>query len=185
MVAVGQACVVALGGVHGCLGGMCGCSGGVCVVAWEVCMVAPGACMVAWGACVVASGVCVVAPGGHAWFFLGAHAWFLPGGMRGFFWGVCMVFSGEACMVFPGGGMHRIRRDTVNERAVRILLECILVLLYPFEAMSVSQSFSFRCEQSLTLRRAYSASGIRSTAPSSACTTYSPGNSTLQKTFAY
>ena len=30
-------------------------------------------------------------------------------------------------MVFPGGGMRRIRRDTVNERAVRILLECILV----------------------------------------------------------
>ena len=25
------------------------------------------------------------------------------------------------------GGMHRIRRDTVNEWAVRILLECILV----------------------------------------------------------
>ena len=26
------------------------------------------------------------------------------------------------------GGVHRIRRDTVNERAVRILLECILVV---------------------------------------------------------
>ena len=26
------------------------------------------------------------------------------------------------------GGVRRIRRDTVNERAVRILLECILVL---------------------------------------------------------
>ena len=26
------------------------------------------------------------------------------------------------------GGVHRIRRETVNERAVRILLECILVL---------------------------------------------------------
>ena len=25
------------------------------------------------------------------------------------------------------GGMHGIRRDTVNERAVSILLECILV----------------------------------------------------------
>ena len=37
-----------------------------------------------------------------------------------------MVVRG-ACMV-AGGGMRRIRRDTVNERAVRILLECILVL---------------------------------------------------------
>ena len=27
-----------------------------------------------------------------------------------------------------GGGMRGIRRDTVNERVVRILLECILVL---------------------------------------------------------
>ena len=27
-----------------------------------------------------------------------------------------------------GGGVNGIRRDTVNERAVRILLECILVL---------------------------------------------------------
>ena len=31
-----------------------------------------------------------------------------------------------------GGGVHRIRRDTVNERAVRILLECILVSEIPF-----------------------------------------------------
>ena len=29
-------------------------------------------------------------------------------------------------MVFLGG-VHRIRGDTVNERVVRILLECILV----------------------------------------------------------
>ena len=39
---------------------------------------------------------------------------------------------GEACMVVGGhawlqGGVHRIRPDTVNERAVHILLECILV----------------------------------------------------------
>ena len=65
-------------------------------------------------------GVCVVAGGmrgyrGHAWL-QGAcvvdergHAW-LPRG---------------ACVVV--GDVHRIRRDTVNERAVRILLECILV----------------------------------------------------------
>ena len=72
-------------------------------------MVAPvGACVVALvGACVVAPGVaCVVAPGGHAWL--------LPGGMRGCSW---------------GGHVWDTTRygDTVNERAVRILLECILV----------------------------------------------------------
>ena len=56
-----------------------------------------------WGVCMVARGACVVA-GGCAW---------LLGGMPG-------------CR---GGGVRRIRRDTVNERAVRILLECILVFL--------------------------------------------------------
>ena len=61
-------------------------------------------------------GACVVAPGGvHGCSGGGGHAWFLPGGMPGFFRG-----GGQ-------GGMRRIRRDTVNERAVRILLECILV----------------------------------------------------------
>ena len=44
--------------------------------------------------------------GGRVWLWAGA--WW--GGMR-----VCC------------GGVHRIRPDTVNERAVRILLECILV----------------------------------------------------------
>ena len=54
-------------------------------------------------------------------------------------WGVCMVARGRAWLLggVPGcwgaclvaGGVHRIRRDTVNERAVRILLECILVFL--------------------------------------------------------
>ena len=49
---------------------------------------------------------------GHAWFFpVGGHAWF---------------FLGGACVVL--GGVHRIRRDTVNERTVRILPECILVM---------------------------------------------------------
>ena len=63
--------------------------------------------------CVVApGGVCVVTPGGG-----GGHAWLL--------WGACMVFS-RGVRGFLGG-MHRIRRDMVNERAVRILLECILV----------------------------------------------------------
>ena len=59
-------------------------------------------------------GACMVARG---------HAWLL-GGMRGC-WGVCLVARGH---VWLAGGMRRIRRDTVNKRAVRILLECILVL---------------------------------------------------------
>ena len=73
---------------------------------------------------------------------LGGHMWLLGGGgmrdcSRGGMCGCsggCMVFAGGACVVFAGGcawffwgGMRRIRRDTVNERAVRILLECILV----------------------------------------------------------
>ena len=48
---------------------------------------------------------CVVFSRGHAWFFSGRSAWVFPGGHEWF---------------FQGG---------VNERAVRILLECILVLL--------------------------------------------------------
>ena len=60
----------------------------------------------------------------------GGHVWLLWGGMHGF-------SRGEMCMVAPGG-MHGCSReggawyttrygDTINERAVRILLECILV----------------------------------------------------------
>ena len=39
------------------------------------------------------------------------------------------------------GGVPRIRRDTVNERAVRILLECILVI---FADTHHSQTFNKR-----------------------------------------
>ena len=79
------------------------------------------------GTCMV-GGACMA--GGHAWL----------GGMHGR--GTCMVGGGmhgkEACMA---GGMHGRGcvwqgvcvaggvRGIVNERAVRILLECILVLL--------------------------------------------------------
>ena len=73
-------------------------------------------------------GACVVAPGGGVHGCSGGHAWLL--------WGVCMVARG-ACMVAPGGacvvarGGHAWDKtrygDTINERAVRILLECILV----------------------------------------------------------
>ena len=50
--------------------------------------------------------------------------------------GVCVVVPGGACVVAPGGvhgcsGGHAwdttTHRDMVNERAVRILLECILL----------------------------------------------------------
>ena len=82
--------------------------------------------------------------GGHAWLLVGGCVWLLMGGcvwlLAGMAcvvaaWGVCMVAGRGTCMVaggcawLPRGGLHRIRRDTVNERAVRILLECILVFI--------------------------------------------------------
>ena len=92
--------------VPGLQGGMYGCSGGPCVVALEGCMVALGvACMVAL-----------------------AGAWLLRGGMCG-----C---SGGACVVAPGGwrawDMTRYG-DTINERAVSILLECVLLVIFSTE----------------------------------------------------
>ena len=53
-------------------------------------------------------GACVVAPGG----------------------GMCGCSGGGACVVAPGGHAWDTTRygDTINERVVRILLECILVL---------------------------------------------------------
>ena len=71
------------------------------------------------GACVVApGGACVVAPVG------GWHAWLLQGGVVAL-GGVWLLLGGmHGCFQ---GGMRGIRRDTINERAVRILLECILV----------------------------------------------------------
>ena len=86
----------------------------------------------------------MVALGGHVWLLLGGCAWFLPG-VRDCSQGACVVAPGGACMVAPRGcmvapggvcgcskgvcmGYDKIRRPTVNERAVRILLECILVL---------------------------------------------------------
>ena len=94
-------------------GGMRGCSGG--------CMVAPGGgvCMVApRGACVVApGGACLVAPGGACVVALG--------GMCGCSRGTCMVARGA--WLLRGERAWFLWWDTVNERAVRILLECILV----------------------------------------------------------
>ena len=68
----------------------------------------------------------------------GGHAWL--GGMRGCGGGIhgcrgaCMVVGEHAWLwggvggMHGGGGMHGIQRDTVNEQAVHILLECILVV---------------------------------------------------------
>ena len=64
--------------------------------------------------------------GGHA----GGHAWqgvCIAGGMYGE--GACMAgVYGRGIMHGRGGrGAWQILRDTVNERVVRILRECILV----------------------------------------------------------
>ena len=90
------------------------------------------------GECVWLPGVCMVV-GGHmcgcwgACMIVGGHAWLPEGGMRGC-QGACVVAGGVhgcrgVCVVARGvhgcfGGVRRIRR----ERAVRILLECLLVL---------------------------------------------------------
>ena len=72
-------------------------------------------------------GACMVGGGGHVWW----------GGMhdRGCAWqGVCMArgvcMAGGMCgrgHAWQGGDVWQILRDTVNEQAVRIPLECILV----------------------------------------------------------
>ena len=92
-------------------------------------------------------GGCVWLLRGDAWLLLGGAwllqggvhgcplggVWLLPGGMHGCSGGgACMVAPGGVCVVAPGGGhawdMTRYG-DAVNERAVRILLECILVFV--------------------------------------------------------
>ena len=112
-------------GMHGYSGGgMHGCSWGACVVAQEgVCMVAPG------GVCVVApEGVCMVAPGGHVWLLQRGCAWLLLGGMCGCSGVVGGCSGGYEWLLLGGCAWDMIRYgDTINERAVRILLECILV----------------------------------------------------------
>ena len=56
-----------------------------------------------------------------------------PGGMHGCSGGACVVAPGGHAWLLPGGrrAWDTTRyRDTVNERAVRILLECILVIVF-------------------------------------------------------
>ena len=130
MVAPGKgACVVAPGGcawlVPGLRGCVCGCSGGACVVA------VGGACVVALGGgmhgcsggCMVALGGCMVALGGCVWLLRrGMH-----GCSRGHVW------------LLRGGRVWDMTRygDRINERAVRILLECILVEYFPLRKLKI------------------------------------------------
>ena len=77
----------------------------------------------------------VLVVGGCVWLQGGAWLWGDMHGCRGGCGcgGACVVAGGlRGCRGLHGcgeGGMRGcgIRRDTVNERAVRILLECILV----------------------------------------------------------
>ena len=103
-------CLSTPGGVHGFirghawfyLGGMRGFIRGHAWFYLGACMVLFGGHVWFYSGCAwFYSGVCVVLFGGHAWFYLGGHAWFFQ--------------------------FFQIQSDTVNERAVRILLECILV----------------------------------------------------------
>ena len=94
----GRAWLLRRGDMHGCSGG--------------VCMVAPGGHM-----CGCSRGACMAAPGGRAWL-LGGPCMVLFGGCAWFYSGGCAWFF----------QFFRIQWDTVNERVVRILLECILVL---------------------------------------------------------
>ena len=114
--------------MRGCQGGMHG---------WGACMVAGGCAWLQRGM----HGCGGVVVGGMHGFWEGmhgcwGHAW-LPGGCA-WLLGVCVVAGGGMCgcggHVWLGGmhgwgGVHRMRRDTVNERAVHILMECIFVVL--------------------------------------------------------
>ena len=100
---------------------------GVCMAGGHVWL---GACM---AGCMHGRGCAW--PQGHAW--PGGHAWLrdmhgrgacMAGGVHGLRGmhgqGACMA-EGHA---WQGGHAWQILRDTVYERAVRILLECILVM---------------------------------------------------------
>ena len=100
-----------------------------------------------WGACVVlfSRGACVVLFGGHAWFYsVGGCAWFYSVG------GCAWFYSAGGMHGFIQGGhawffqFFRIQWDTVNERAVRILLECILVFNIIFKMRMVMVTFGER-----------------------------------------
>ena len=109
------------------------CGGGACVAgghAW-------------WGACVV--GACVVGGvHGRGGVHGGGRAW-QGGGIHGN-WTSLNMHLVLVTVADPWGDMaplcpQQILRDTVNERAVRILLECILVLiLYYIEWLDLTST---------------------------------------------
>ena len=136
----GRACVVLLGGRHAWFysGGM---RGFIWVYSGGMHGFIPGVCMVLFGG---------------MWFYLGGMRGFIWGGMCGFIRGCMVLFGGHVlfylvvCVVFLGAWMvflgghawffqfFRIQWDTVNERAVCILLECILVLKDCWTTQSVT-----------------------------------------------
>ena len=72
----------------------------------------------------------MVAPGGHVWLLSGGHAWLLPGGHAWLLLGghVWLLPGGPAWLLLGRHAWDMMRyRDTINEQAVRKLLECILV----------------------------------------------------------
>ena len=84
--------------------------------------------------------------GGHTWLLQGGwgkHAWLLWGGVHGCYGGHAWLLWG-GCVIAPGGHAWDMTRygDTVNERAVRILLECILVL-HSFHRLSPTAASLF------------------------------------------
>ena len=110
--------ILSTGGGHAWLleGGMCGCSQGGMLGCSR------GACMVALGGVRGCSGGCVVAPRG------GMHG-HSQGGMCGCSGGVHGCSQGGHVWLLLGGHAWDMMRygDMINEQAVRILLECILV----------------------------------------------------------
>ena len=116
-------------------------------------------------------GACMVALGGHAWLLqgggglgacmvAGGHVHGCSGGMHGCPGGACVVALGgvHGCSggVMHGcsGGMHGCSGgcawdttrygDTINERAVCILLECMLVGKFLFQQSPKRLSIKFR-----------------------------------------
>ena len=114
--------------------GVCLSTGGHAWLLRGVCMVAPG-----WG------GMHGCSRGWHAWLLWGdlhcsggvcgcsrgGHAWLLWGGMHGCSGGACMVALGGHAWLLGGHAWDTTRYgDTIHERVLRILLECILVIVF-------------------------------------------------------